>query len=66
MTNESNLKRRILKVEEVGDFWKKRTTPRIRLRGKWLAKAGFLPNSYVQVESPTPGMLILQLMENNS
>ena len=63
MTYESNPKRRILKVEEVGDFWKGRTTPRIRLRGKWLAKAGILPNSYVQVENPLPGVLILQLVE---
>ena len=65
MTDEVNPKSRILKVGEVGDFWKERTTPRIRLKGRWLAKAGFLPNNYVQVESPTPGVLILQLMDNN-
>ena len=36
-------KKRILKVEEVGDFWRKQTFPRIRLKGKWLEKAGILP-----------------------
>ena len=56
-------KKRILKVEEVGDFWRKRTVPRIRLKGKWLAQAGILPNRHVQVESPHPGVLILQLIE---
>ena len=58
-------KKRILKVEEVGDFWRKRTVPRIRLKGKWLAKAGILPNHHVEIESPHPGVLILQLMEND-
>ena len=56
-------KKRILKVEEVGDFWRKRTVPRIRLKGKWLAQAGILPNHHVEVECPHPGVLILHLME---
>ena len=63
MTNRNNLKIRILKVEEVGDYWRKQTMPRIRLKGKWLAKAGILPNRYVKVASPQPGVLILHLME---
>jgi len=61
MTN----KKRILKVEEIGDFWRKQTFPRIRLKGKWLARAGILPNHHVEVESPHPGVLILQLMEKD-
>ena len=56
-------KKRILKVEEVGDFWRKRTVPRIRLKGKWLAQAGILPNRHVQVESPQSRVLILHLIE---
>ena len=52
-------KKRILKVEEVGDFWREQTIPRICLKGKWLAKAGILPNLHVEVESTYPGMLIL-------
>ena len=58
-------KKRILKVEEVGDFWRKRTVPHIRLKGKWLVKAGILPNHHVEIESPHPGVLILHLMEND-
>ena len=56
-------KKRILKVEEVGDFWRKKTMPRIRLKGKWLAQAGILPNRHVQVVSPQPGVLILHLID---
>ena len=58
-----NLKTRILKVAEVGDFWKKQTRAQIRLEGKWLAKAGILPNSHVRVENPQPGVLILHAVE---
>ena len=58
-------KKRILKVEEVGDFWRKRTVPRIRLKGKWFEKAGILPNHHVEVESPHPGVLVLQLMKKD-
>lgn len=61
MNQESN--NRILKVEEVGDFWRKNTKPRIRLKGKWMIKAGILPNNYVQVSNPQPGVLILQMVE---
>ena len=54
MTNQSINRKRILKVEEVGDFYRGRTTPRIRLKGKWLTIAGILPNGYIQVENPKP------------
>lgn len=65
MTYEYNPKRRVLKVEEVGDFWRKRTTPRIRLKGKWLAKAGILPNKHIQVENPQPGVLVIRLLNDS-
>ena len=58
-------KKRILKVEEVGDFWRKQTVPRIRLKGKWLAKAGILPNHHVEVESPHSGVLIIHIIEKD-
>lgn len=58
-------KKRILKVEEVGDFWRKQTVPRIRLKGKWLAKAGILPNHHVEVKSPHSGVLIIHLIEKD-
>lgn len=57
-------KKRILKVEEVGDFWKERTKPRIRLKGKWLMDAGIYPNHHVEVENPQPGVLVINLVEN--
>lgn len=41
---------RELKIEEVGDFYKKQTVPLIRLRGKWLEKAGFQPGTKVVIE----------------
>ena len=63
MTDHNNTKPRILKVEEVGDFWRKRTFPRIRLKGKWLAEAGIHPNSYVGITNPQPGVLILHAKE---
>lgn len=61
MNNNSNY--RILKVEEVGDFWRKITKPRIRLKGKWMLKAGILPNNYVQISNHQPGVLILQMVD---
>jgi hypothetical protein len=65
MTFRSSNKKRILKVEEVGDFWRKKTFPRIRLKGKWLAKAGILLNHHVEVESPHPGVLVLHQIEKD-
>ena len=56
--------KRILKVEEVGDFWRKRTKPRIRLKGKWLLNAGIPPNSHVEVENPQPGVLVINLIKD--
>ena len=58
-------KKRILKVEEVGDFWRKKTVPRIRLKGKWLAQAGILPNRHIKVECPQPGVLVLHLIDQD-
>ena len=55
--------RRILKVIEVGDFWRKRTVPVIRLQGKWMVKAGVFPNRHVQVTNPRPGMLVIRIIE---
>jgi hypothetical protein len=54
---------RVLKVVEIGDFWAKRTMPSIRLQGKWMLRAGVLPNRYVQVINPSPGILLIQVLE---
>jgi hypothetical protein len=63
MANRIENKKRILKVEEVGDSCRKQTIPRIRLKGKWLAQAVILTNHHVEVESTYPGVLILYQIE---
>ena len=57
---------RQLKVEEVGDFYNHNTWSFIRLRGKWLKNAGFVPNTHVQVENPAPGILVLHAVEKST
>lgn len=58
-----NPKMRLLKVEELGDHWRKQTYPRIRLKGKWLQLAGINPNSHVEVRNPQPGVLVISLYD---
>ena len=57
---------RRLKIEAVGDFAQQRSFPRIRLKGHWLKAAGFPADSYVLVSNPQPGVLTLQILENES
>ena len=66
MNEQQKSKVRILRVEEVGDFRQKRTIPRIRMKGLWLAQAGLEPNRYVRIENPKPGVLIVQLVEEDA
>ena len=54
---------RVLKIEEVGDFYHQRTHPCLRLKGQWLAGAGLFPNHHVRVENPRPGVLVVRLLE---
>ena len=54
---------RILKVEEIGDFWRGDTIPRIRLKGKWLDNAGFPPNTRVEVNNTQHGVLLISIVE---
>jgi hypothetical protein len=58
--NDDNKLRR-LKVEEVGDFYRHRTKPFLRLTGMWLKAAGINPNTYVLVINPEPGILVITL-----
>ena len=64
-TAKTNPINRNIKVEEVGDFHKKRTFPRIRLKGQWLDNAGFSPNTRVVVDHSQHGVLVIQLIDNN-
>jgi hypothetical protein len=55
---------RTLKVQLVGDFWKGKVFPLIRMQGKWLEKAGIVPDSRVEIENPAPGVLVIrQILE---
>ncbi|HVU07637.1 MAG TPA: SymE family type I addiction module toxin [Verrucomicrobiae bacterium] len=55
----SGTKQRSLKCEKTGEFFYGKTVPLIRLRGKWLAAAGFPPNSRVQVKILRSGLIQL-------
>lgn len=48
---------RILKIENLGDGWRKQVVPSIRLKGQWLSRAGFNPSHSVAVTVISPGVL---------
>jgi len=56
-------KPRTLKVQDVGDYYRKEVIPQIRLQGKWLLSAGLQPDTRVQVTNPQLGVLILKCLE---
>jgi hypothetical protein len=41
---------RTLKIEETGDFFRRKIRPKIRLTMQWLERAGFKPGHRVRVE----------------
>jgi hypothetical protein len=54
---------RSLAIEATGDFFLKKVTPKIRLSGKWLERAGFRPGHRVQIQIEQPGRLTLHFVE---
>jgi hypothetical protein len=56
-------KPRTLKVQDVGDYYRKEVIPQIRLQGKWMLSAGLEPNTKVQIINPERGVLILKSLE---
>jgi hypothetical protein len=48
---------RILKVEKTGDYFYRQVQPAIRLKGRWLERAGFQPDSRARVIIREPGVL---------
>ena len=50
-----------LKVQKVGDFYRRKTHPQIRLEGKWIERAGIPAEAHVVVTSPRPGVLLLEV-----
>ena len=56
------MKRR-LKIEKMGDPWRRRTMAAIRLKGKWLEAAGFAPGNHALVTVLSPGVLELRVAQ---
>jgi hypothetical protein len=50
---------RSLKIEMAGDPWRK-TWPKIRIQGQWLAKLGFPPGCRVAVVPMATGEIMLR------
>jgi hypothetical protein len=57
---------RILKIELLGDSWRRKTFSGIRLKGRWLTSAGFLPGQRVSLRFPSPGILELRLISESA
>ena len=55
---------RSLKIESGGDAWKGTIRPKIRLMGRWLERAGFIPETRVTVRCIAPGVIELRADEN--
>jgi Fe2+ transport system protein FeoA len=51
---------RTIKIEMAGDYFRRKTHPKIRLQGQWLAKLGFTPGSRVAVVSVAAGEISLK------
>jgi hypothetical protein len=49
----------------VGDFWRGKVNPRIRLNGQWLERAGFKPGNRVEIRFLQPGILALHFIESS-
>jgi len=51
---------RSLKIEIAGDFFRRKTYPKIRLQGQWLARLGFNPGSRVAIIPSASGEITLR------
>jgi hypothetical protein len=54
---------RSLKIERAGDFFRRKTHPKIRLEGYWLARLGFNPGDRVAVIPQGKGELTLKAQQ---
>jgi hypothetical protein len=52
---------RSIKVEIAGDFFRRKTYPKIRLQGHWLAKLGFPPGCRIAVIPMAAGEITLKV-----
>jgi len=51
---------RSIKVELAGDYFYRKTAPKIRLQGQWLDKLGFKANGRVTIHPVATGELLLK------
>jgi len=48
---------RTLKIEMAGDFFGRKTYPKIRIQGRWLERLGFPAGQRVEVTAIAPGVI---------
>jgi hypothetical protein len=60
------MKPRTLTIERTGDFFCGKITPKIRLTGQWLERAGFKPGGRAEVRLDQPGTLTLRFLDQSS
>jgi hypothetical protein len=53
---------RTLKIEPLGDPWRGKLFSGIRLKGRWLVRAGFRPGQRVTVTVSSPGSMHLRIV----
>lgn len=54
----------ILKIQDVGDRYKKQVRLKVRLEGKWLCDAGFNAEERVIVSNPEKGKLVVRVLDD--
>jgi Toxin SymE, type I toxin-antitoxin system len=57
---------RTLRIERTGDSFYGKITPKIRLTGQWLERAGFKPGHRVEVRIDQPGSLTLRFLDQSN
>ena len=57
---------RKLKVQDVGDHYRKQVIPQVKLQGKWLLTAGLKPDTHVQITNPQHGVLLIQSLDDQA
>lgn len=60
------MKPRTLKIEASGDYWRGTVTPKIRLAGQWLERAGFKPGCRVEIKINQLGNLTVQVVRDGT
>jgi hypothetical protein len=66
MSKPSLQKPRVLRVQNIGDFYQKEVNPQIRLQGKWLLNAGIRPDSKVEITNPRIGELVIKSLDGQA